>query len=84
MGKDDRGNWFTRSVGAMQDSASQAGSAAAAAYTLVGAVVLLGAGGYGLDRWLGTSPWGLIIGLLLGIAVGFYELVKSTWQRREP
>jgi hypothetical protein len=23
----------------------------------------------------------VFIGLLLGIAVGFYELIKSTWQR---
>jgi ATP synthase protein I len=82
MDKDDRGNWFTRSVGAMQESATQAGSAAAASYTLIGAVVVLGAAGYALDRWLGTSPWGVLAGLLLGIAVGFYELVKSTWKRR--
>jgi F0F1-type ATP synthase assembly protein I len=65
-----------------ETSASQAAPAAAAAYTLIGAVVLLGAAGYGIDRWLGTSPYGVIAGLLLGIAVGFYELVKSTWQRR--
>ncbi len=65
-----------------ETSASQAAPAAAAAYTLVGSVVLLGAAGYGIDRWLGTGPYGLIAGFLLGIAVGFYELVKSTWQRR--
>jgi len=48
---------------------------------LVGAIVLLGGGGYLVDRWLSTGPWGVFIGLLLGIAVGFYELIKSTWQR---
>ncbi len=82
MGKDDRKNWFARSMGAMQTSATEAGPAAAGAYTLIGAVVLLGGGGYALDRWLGSSPWGVLTGLLLGLAVGFYELVKSTWRPR--
>jgi len=81
MAKDDRKHWLLRSLGYFQASATGAAPAAAAAYTLIGSVVLLGGGGYLLDRWLGTSPWGVLIGLLLGIAVGFYELVKSTWQR---
>ena len=81
MAKDDRKQWFLRSLGVLQTSASSAAPAAAAAYTMVGAIVLLGGGGYLLDRWLGTKPWGVFVGLLLGIAVGFYELIKSTWQR---
>ena len=81
MAKDDRKHWFLRSLGVFQESTSSAAPAAAAAYTMVGAIVLLGGGGYLLDRWLGTKPWGVFVGLLLGIAVGFYELIKSTWQR---
>ncbi|HKW02541.1 MAG TPA: AtpZ/AtpI family protein [Vicinamibacterales bacterium] len=81
MAKDDRKHWLLRSLGFFQQSATSAGPAAAAAYTLVGAIVMLGGGGYLLDRWLNTAPWGVFVGLLLGIAVGFYELVKSTWQR---
>lgn len=30
-----------------------------------------------LDRWLGTSPWGVLTGIGLGLVVGFYELVKG-------
>lgn len=26
--------------------------------------------GYGFDWWLGTSPWGLIVGLFIGCAAG--------------
>ena len=48
---------------------------------LVGAIILLGAIGYGLDHWMGTSPWFLIGGLLLGIVVGFNELIKSVRKR---
>lgn len=32
--------------------------------------------GWMLDRWLGTDPWCLIGGILLGSAVGFYEFIK--------
>ena len=57
---------------------SRAGPAAAASYTLIGAIILLGGIGYAVDSWQGTSPWGLVIGLLLGVVVGFYELVTMT------
>jgi ATP synthase protein I len=44
---------------------------------LVGGV-LVGAGiGWGLDRWLGISPWGLIVFLLLGFAAGVLNVMRS-------
>lgn len=67
-----------RSLKSLQDAANTAGPAAAASYSLIGAVVLLGGLGYGLDRWLGTSPWCVLGGLLVGLVVGFYELVMAT------
>jgi ATP synthase protein I len=45
--------------------------------TLVVATVLGLAGGYYLDRWLHTSPWLTLIGLLFGIAAGFVNLFRS-------
>jgi ATP synthase protein I len=45
--------------------------------TLVVATVIGLAGGYYLDRWLGTSPWLTLVGLLLGIAAGFVNLFRS-------
>ena len=45
--------------------------------TLVVATVVGLAGGYFLDRWLGTSPFLTIGGLLLGIAAGFVNLFRS-------
>ena len=53
----------------------------APATTLIGALVLLGGLGYAVDYWRGTSPWFLLAGLVLGMVVGFYELVKTTWPR---
>jgi ATP synthase protein I len=45
--------------------------------TLVVATVIGLAGGYYLDRWLGTSPWLTLIGLMFGIAAGFVNLFRS-------
>jgi ATP synthase protein I len=77
--KDDPGRRLARSAGAFQNAVQRAGPAAAAGYGLIGALLLLGGIGYALDRWLGTSPWCLLGGLLLGIIVGFYELAKTVW-----
>ena len=52
-----------------------------ASYTLIGAIVLLGGIGYGVDQWRGTAPWGLFVGLSLGLIVGFYKLAKIVWHR---
>jgi ATP synthase protein I len=44
---------------------------------LVGGVIF-GAGlGWLFDRWLGTSPWGLIVFFLLGFAGGLLSVVRS-------
>lgn len=52
-----------------------------ASYTLIGAILLLGGIGYVLDRWVGTTPWFVLAGLLMGLIVGFYELAKSVWHK---
>ena len=68
-----------RAAEQFQETAERAGPAAGAGYTLIGAILLLGAIGYGIDAWRGTSPWGLLIGLLLGIVVGMYELARTVF-----
>ena len=40
-------------------------------------VALFGLTGHWLDRWWGTEPWLLVVGLLLGMVTGFYTL----WRR---
>lgn len=72
---------FARSARSLQENVAQSAPVAAAAYSLVGGIILLGGAGYALDRWLGTDPWLLIGGLTSGIVVGFYELVKLTWRQ---
>lgn len=69
-------------LGGLQANVDHAASVAGASYTLIGAIVLLGAAGYFADEWLETSPWLLLAGLLLGIIVGFYELARVVWRRK--
>jgi len=72
---------FRDSAKSLQENAEQAGPAAGASYTLIGAIILLGGIGYALDRWLITSPWFLLGGLSLGLIVGFWELAKTVWHK---
>jgi F0F1-type ATP synthase assembly protein I len=77
----DRDPFLKRSTEALQHTADRAAPAAGAGYTLIGAIMLLGLIGYGIDRWRGSSPWFLVGGLLLGIVVGMYELAKTVWRK---
>jgi ATP synthase protein I len=44
---------------------------------LVGAVAVGAFIGWALDRWLGISPWGLIVFLLLGFAAGVINVMRA-------
>ena len=55
----------------------KSGLAYAAGFSLFAAVLAGLIAGWLLDRWLGTSPWLLITGIILGAAAGFYELIRS-------
>src|SRR3954463_10820501 len=44
---------------------------------LVGGVAVGFIFGWLLDRWLGTSPWGLIVFLLLGFVGGVLNVMRS-------
>lgn len=56
----------------------RSGAAYAAAFSLFASVISGLIVGWLLDRWLKTSPWLLVAGLVLGAAAGFYELVRAT------
>jgi len=44
----------------------------------IAATTLVGGGiGWMLDRWLQTGPWLFLLFLLLGIAAGFWDLLKA-------
>ena len=56
----------------------KSGIAYAAALTLFAAVVGFCGLGWLLDRWLGTRPWLMVAGLVVGAAAGFYEFIRLT------
>ena len=76
---ENRDDYFPRSFQYFQKIIKPTGPAAAATYTLIGGVLLMGMLGYFLDNWLGTKPWLLFIGLMLGLFSGFYQLAKTVW-----
>jgi ATP synthase protein I len=50
---------------------------------LVGAVLVGAGAGWLIDRWLGTTPWGLIVFLLLGFAAGVLNVMRAAGVVRE-
>jgi ATP synthase protein I len=48
----------------------------------VGSVLVMGLAGWALDNWagLGTRPWGMIVGVVLGFVVGTYSAMKASRQ----
>ncbi len=53
-----------------------------ASYGVIGAIFALGGAGYLLDRWLGTRPWCLLTGLLLGLSLGLGIVVTAVRRSR--
>jgi ATP synthase protein I len=52
------------------------GRGASVGMELAVAVLAFAALGYGLDRWLLTKPWFMLLGLLLGFVVGMWNLYR--------
>ena len=61
----------------LQDNLQRAEPRIVASYALLGAILLFGAAGYGVDYWAGSGPWGLLTGLIAGFVIGFANLVVS-------
>lgn len=68
--KDEREARETREAGRRSSLAYAAG------LTIFFSVAAFLGLGWMLDRWLGTAPWMLVGGILLGSAVGFYEFIR--------
>jgi len=55
---------------------NQAGPAASASYSLIASILLFIFIGFYIDNHFDTSPVGIIICVVLGLVVGFYQVVK--------
>ena len=65
-----------RSLQSFHRILSRSGPAASASYTLIGSILIFTYAGWYYDNHNGTSPIALLIGLFLGLIVGFYHLIK--------
>jgi F0F1-type ATP synthase assembly protein I len=63
-------------VESMQDNLDRGKSTIFASYGLVGAILLLGGAGLLLDDYLGTKPWLLLAGLVVGVCIGLYMVIR--------
>ncbi|MDX6304194.1 MAG: putative F0F1-ATPase subunit Ca2+/Mg2+ transporter [Blastocatellia bacterium] len=59
-----------------QETNRKSGLAYAAAFSLFTAVVAGLVAGWLMDRWLGTRPWLLVAGIVLGAIAGFYQFIR--------
>jgi len=55
----------------------------AAGSAMTGSVLGLGAVGYYLDQKFGWPQYGVLVGSLLGMVIGLYELYKSIYMKKK-
>ncbi len=74
---------FSRGWSAFQKFVSQSGPAASASYALLGSILFCTLLGYVIDTAYETSPYGVLIGMGIGLMAGFYHLAKTMWGGRK-
>jgi ATP synthase protein I len=66
-----------------EETNRKSGIAYGAALVLFSSVVTFCGVGWLLDRWLGTKPWLLVTGIVLGSIAGFYQFIRLTSKLQE-
>ena len=61
-----------------QNANEKSGIAYGAGLALFFAVASFCGLGWLLDRWLGTAPWLMVTGVVLGAIAGFYQFIRLT------
>ena len=74
-----RSGFILNSITSFQKIVHQAAPAASASYGMIASLLLFIFIGIYIDNYFGLKPFGTIIGLLFGLIVGFYQLVKMTF-----
>lgn len=64
----------------LAETARKSGLAYAAGISLFGSIVFLMGLGWFVDLLLGTSPWGIVGGIILGSVIGFIQFFRITSQ----
>lgn len=64
----------------MAETVRQSGLAWSAGIAFFGAVVFMLILGWGADLLLGTAPWGIVVGIIIGSVIGFVQFFRITSQ----
>ena len=77
-----RKNFLAQANERFQERATNAVPSALVGYALIGSIILFTLIGYFLDKWRGgSSHLFLILGVIVGIIVGFSDLASFVWKR---
>lgn len=64
----------------MAETVRKSGMAYSAAIALFASVAFMLIIGWGADVLLGSSPWGIVIGIVIGALIGFIQFFRITSQ----
>ena len=64
----------------MAETVRRSGLAYSAGIAFAAAVVFMLILGWGADLLLGTTPWGVVVGIILGSIIGFIQLFRISSQ----
>ena len=59
-----------------QNVTRKSGIVYAAVLSVLLSIVSMLVAGWLLDRWLGTAPWLVVTGIILGTVAGFYRFIR--------
>ena len=71
------GSDLGKSFAYFQKILQQSGPEASASYGLLASVLIFTFLGWYIDAYNGSSPKGVLLGLAIGLIVGFYHLLKT-------
>ena len=54
-------------------------------FTFAASVGIMAYAGHKADEWLGSEPWLLITGTMIGVALAIYNLIRTVeaWEKRQ-
>ena len=67
---------FSKSIKSFQNILQQAAPAASGSYGLIASILIFMFLGKYIDNYFNIAPLGVLCGLLIGLVVGFYHLIK--------
>ena len=73
-----------RRASSADDERREKWAVAGAGLELAAGIGLFAGLGYLIDYWAGSLPWGTVVGALLGMAAGMYQLIKTVNRSSPP